>query len=323
MQIKRRLSLLVLGVTIAVPMGIHAEEPWPQKPVRIVVPYATGGSIDNGSRRLALELGKRLGQNVYVENKTGAMSTIGMAEGANAKPDGYTFVTNDPAFVILPYLRKQLPYDPNELVPVGAFIFSPLGVAVNAKSPYKTLQDLVDKAKAEPDKVTFGSGGYGTLPHMGTEEFAIKAGVKLLHVPFKGGGEVVLALMSGTIDMQLSVLSTFKGALANGQVRMLAISGNQRQQALPEVPTFAEAGVKNLTLNHWVGIWAPKGTPQQIVERMQKSILEVMQTPEMKAYAEGVAGEPRAVVGDEFRKLLRSEDAVWKTVVERSGLKPE
>jgi tripartite-type tricarboxylate transporter receptor subunit TctC len=300
---KRELSALVLAVSVLGPTLAMAQEQWPQRPIRIIVPYSAGGSIDNASRRLGLELSKRLGQNVFVENRTGGMSTIGMAEGARAKPDGYTLVTNDPAFVILPYLRKPLPYEPNDLVPIAAIVFSPIGIAVNAKSPYTTLQELIDKAKAEPGKITFGSGGYGTLPHMSGEEFAIKAGIKLFHVPFKGGGEVALALLAGTIDVQFSVLSTLKGPVQNGQIRMLAISGDKRHPTIPNVPTFAEAGLKGYNVNHWVGFWAPKGTPREIVETLRKNVAEIMRGPEMKAYAEGVAGEARAVVGEEFAAL--------------------
>ncbi len=324
LRIIKNLSRILLAAAILSPLLASAQEPWPQRPIKVIVPYAPGGSADNISRRMAQELAKRFGQTFFVENKTGAMGTIGMMEGARAKGDGYTLVANDIGFVMLPHLKKSLPYDPwKDLIPIGAFVFSPVGLAVNSSSPYKTLQQLIDKAKSEPGNVSFGSGGFGTSPHLASEDFAIKAGIKLFHVPFKGGGEALLALLSNTIDLQMSVLSTFKGPVEGGRLRMLAISGDHRQKILPDVPTFAEAGLKDYDLFNWIGLWAPKGTPPEVVARLRKAVFDVMQQPDMKTYAESVASEPKVVVGDDFLKMLKKSDVMWKGVIDKIGLKPQ
>ncbi|GAA5235712.1 tripartite tricarboxylate transporter substrate binding protein [Verticiella sediminum] len=324
MRVNKRLGRILLAATVLSPFAASAQAQWPQQPVRIVVPYAPGGSADNIARRMAQELTSSLGQSVIVDNRTGGMSTIGMMEGARARPDGYTLVVNDIGFVMLPHVKKSLPYDPwQDLIPIGAFVFSPIGLAVNASSPYKTLGDLMDRARAKPGTVSFGSGGYGTSPHLASEEFALQAGVQLFHVPYKGGGEAMVALMSGTIDMQVSVLSTFKGAVDGGKLRMLAISGEQRQKMLPDVPTFAQAGLKGYDLYNWIGLWAPAGTPAPVVERLRTAVYDAMQQPGMKAYAESVSAEPRVVVGDDFLRMLKEEDAMWKRVIDKTGLEKQ
>jgi tripartite-type tricarboxylate transporter receptor subunit TctC len=322
--IRRRLRLASLAAAVLGPFPAPAQEQWPQRPVRIIVPYSPGASTDNVSRRVAQELSARLGQTVLVENKTGAMGTIGVAEVARARPDGYTLLGIDTGYVMLPHLVRSLPYDASrDLVPIAAYVFSPLGVVVNASSPYRSLQDLVARARSEPGRITFGSGGVGTFPQLATEDLASRTGVTLLHVPFRGAAEAVQALLSNTIEMQIASPATVMGNLSAGRLRMLAIGGDRRLALLPDVPTFAEAGVEGFVLRNWIGLWAPRGTPPGVVERLQSEILAAMRTPEMKAYAESIAAEPRVVVGDEFVRLLRDESARWKAVIDRIGLVPQ
>jgi tripartite-type tricarboxylate transporter receptor subunit TctC len=322
--IRRRLHLALLAAAILGPFSAAAQEQWPQRPVRIVVPYSLGVSTDNVSRRIAQELSARLGQAVLVENKTGAMGTIGVAEVARARPDGHTLLGIDTGYVMLPHLVRSLPYDAaRDLVPIAAYVFSPLGVVVNASSPYRTLRDLIERARSEPGRITFGSGGVGTFPQLATEDLASRTGVALLHVPFRGAAEAVQALLAGTIEMQIASPATVMGNLGAGRLRMLAIGGDRRLALLPDVPTFAEAGVDGFDLRNWIGLWAPRGTPPEVVERLRSEILAAMQTPGMRAYAEGIAAEPRVVVGDEFVRLLHDESARWKAVIDRIGLVPQ
>lgn len=324
-QTRRDFHRLAMAATMLGALPAAAQERWPQRPVRIVVPYSPGASTDHVSRRMAQELSQRLGQPFLVENKTGAMGTIGMAEVARARPDGYTFLGMDSGFTILPHLVRSTPFDTaRDFIPIGAYVFSPLGVVVHATSPYRTLQDLIDKARAEPGKITFGSGGIGTFPQLATEDLASRVGVTLLHVPFRGAAEAAQALLSGTIDMQIASPATVMGNLGpGGRMRMLAIGSERRLERLPDVPTFAEAGVPGFELRNWIGLFAPRETPQEIIGRLAQDIVAAMRTPDMAAYAEGIAAEPRVAIGDDLATLLKAENDRWKAVIQRIGLVPQ
>ncbi|MBO9352680.1 tripartite tricarboxylate transporter substrate binding protein [Bordetella petrii] len=305
--------------------GAAAAAPdWPNAPIRIVVPYSAGGSTDNVSRKLAQELAERLKTTVFVENKIGAMGMIGSGEVARAKADGYTLLANDVGLIMLPHVRRSVPYDAHkDLKPIGAFVFSPFLVAVNADSPYRTLQDLVAKAKSKPDAVTYGSGGVGTSPHLVTELFANKIDAQLYHIPYKGAGEAVLALMSGTIDMQMGTTASLMSQLKSGKLRGLAISGEHRQESLPDVPTFAEAGMKDFGVFHWIGLWAPAQTPPEAIQRLQAALEDAMKDPDMQAFSRGIAAEPKLVVGAELQELIAKEDRTWEDTVARIGLEKQ
>jgi len=317
-----RLLLAACAVASFGTQAAHAA--WPDRPVRIIVPFAPGGTSDTVTRRMAQELGKQLGQTFVVENKAGAMGTIGMADAARSRPDGYTLVANDTGIVMLPHLRKSLPYDTKkDFTPVGAYVFSPFGLVVNASSDTKTLPDLIDKAKANPGKITYGSGGVGTSPHLAAEAFANATGTQLMHVPFKGAGEAIMAVAGKTIDMQLVTPSTAIGNLKSGRLKMLAVTGDQRLASLPDVPTFAEAGVKDFAVWNWIGLWAPAGTPRPVVDKLSHAIQGAMQTEDMKKFAVDMSAQPQAVVGDEFVNLLDTTDRQWKAVIDKAGLKPQ
>ncbi len=298
-----------------------AQDAWPQRPVKFVVPFAAGASSDNFTRKIAQGLTERLGQSIVVENKLGGQGTIGMMSVVRDKPDGYIFAANDTGYVMLPHLVKEMPYDPyKDLIPVAAYIFSPFGILVNSNSPYKTLQDLIAAGRATPGKLTYGSGGEGTTPHLSSEAFAFQTGFKPLHVPYKGAAEAIIALMGGQIDFQFTTPTTAAGAVKSGRLRMLAISGATRSNLLPEVPTFAEAGLKDFGVTNWIGLWAPRGTPQAILTRLEKEIAAVMSTPEMKAFCDQAGAAPLFAVGQDFSKLLSEENTRWKTVIEKIGL---
>ena len=297
---------------------------WPEAPIRIVVPYSAGGSTDNVSRKLSEQLTKRLGTPVIVENKTGAMGMIGSGEVARSKPDGYTLLANDVGLIMAPHVRKSVPYDVHkDLEPIGAFVFSPFLVAVNADSRFQSLQELVDAAKAEPEAVTYGSGGVGTSPHLITEYFANKIDAKLFHVPYRGAGEVVLALLSGTIDMQMGTTASLMSNLKAGKLRGLAITGEQRQESLPDIPTFKEAGMEDFGVYHWIGLWAPAQTPPEAIKRIQVAIEDAMKDPSMIEFARTIAAEPRFVMGAELTKMLEKEDNTWGEVVGNISLEKQ
>jgi tripartite-type tricarboxylate transporter receptor subunit TctC len=288
---------------------------YPAKPVKIVVPYPPGGAVDAVTRKIATKLAEQTGQSFFVDNKPGATGTIGATAVAKSDADGYTLMTNDTTYSLLPHIFKKLPFDPaSDLVPVGAFVFAPMAVVVAADSKYKTLADLLSAAKAEKNKVTYGTGGAGTTPHFATEALGIAAGANFMHIPYKGAGEATLALLGGTIDMQIASTPGVIGNARGGKVRLLAVSGDKRLPALPDVPTFAEAGVKGFGVINFTGLWAPKGTPAAVLSRLQKELAAAMASPDMKAYAESIGAEPRFVDGQTLGKMIADSTKYWGTI---------
>jgi tripartite-type tricarboxylate transporter receptor subunit TctC len=289
---------------------------WPTKPVRIIVPYAPGGAVDVVTRKMAAKLQEQTGQTFFVENKAGATGTIGVSQAVRSEADGYTLMANDTTFALLPHIFKKLPFDPaSDVVPVGAFVFAPMAVVVKADSKFTTLGDLIAAGGAEADRITYGTGGAGTTPHFASEALGIAAGVNFMHIPFKGAGEATLAMLSGTIDFQIASTPGVVSQVKGGKARLLAVSGAERLPALPEVPTFAEAGVKNFGVINFTGLWAPKGTPQAVIDRLQKEMATAMDSADMKAFAEGIASEPGYWNAATFAKDLAERTAYWGKVI--------
>ena len=306
---------LLVGAAALALAGLAQAQAWPSKPVKIVVPYPPGGAVDVVTRKMAAKLQEQTGQTFLVENKAGATGTIGLSQVAQSPADGYTLAANDTTYALLPHIFRKLPFDhAHDLMPIGAFVFAPMGVVVKGDSRFKTLGDLVTAAKAEPGKVTYGTGGAGTTPHFVSEAMGIAAGARFMHIPFKGAGEATLGMLSGTVDFQVASTPGVMGNVKGGKARLLAVSGNKRLAALPDVPTFTEAGVKFDGLINFTGLWAPKGTPQAVVDRLQKEIAAAMASPDMKAFAEGLASEPGYWDAQTFAKDLRERTAYWGKV---------
>lgn len=285
---------------------------WPTKPVRIIVPYPPGGAVDVVIRRMATKLQEQTGQTFFVENKAGATGTIGINLTVQSAADGYTLVANDTTFALLPHIFKKLPFDhEKDLLPMGAFMFAPMAVVVRSESPYKTLDELLRAAKAEPNKITYGTGGAGTMPHFASEALGIATGVNFMHIPFKGAGEATLALLGGTIDYQIASTPGVIGQVKGGKVRLLAVSGDKRPPALSNVPTFAEAGIKGYGVVNFTGLWAPKGTPAEVGARLQKEIVTAMASADMKSYAESIGAEAGAWDAPTFSRNLAERTAYW------------
>ncbi|MGE0803486.1 MAG: tripartite tricarboxylate transporter substrate binding protein [Lautropia sp.] len=293
---------------------------WPQRSVKIVVPYAPGASSDNVARRIALALTERLGQSFVVENRIGAGGSIGTNYVMRERPDGYTLLAHDPGFLLLPQLATTPPYDPNELVPIAAFMFAPLGIVVQTSSRFQTLADLIGAAKAEPKKISYGSGGEGTTPHLGSEQFARAAGVQLYHVTYKGAADAVIALLGGQIDMQFVTPTTVLQHVKSGRLRMLAISGDERVKVLPDTPTFKEAGLDGVQVTNWIGLWAPKGTPPGVIEKLQGEIRQAMASKELIGFAESIGVLPNTIVGSDFVKFIAEDTARLKRLADQIGL---
>lgn len=292
-----------------------AQGAYPSKPVRIVVPYPPGGAVDQVTRRVAQKLTEQTGQSFFVENKAGATGTIGAQQVAKAAPDGYTLMANDTTYSILPHVFSKLPFDhERDLVPVAAFNFAPMALVVGADSRFKTLSDLVAYAKANPGKLNYGTGGAGTTPHFSTEALASAAKIDVTHVPFKGAGEATLALLSGTIDFQIASTPGVMGQAKGGKVRLLGISGDKRLDALPEVPTFKEAGVKDYSVINFTGLWAPKGTPAPVMQRLQKEVAAAMASADVQKFSADLGSVPSVLEGDALARMLRDNTRLWGAV---------
>jgi tripartite-type tricarboxylate transporter receptor subunit TctC len=317
---KRAALALFAALPLLAAATAQAADAWPSRPVRVVVPYGPGGAVDVATRKMAQMLSTQTGQTFIVENKPGATGTIGVSQAARAAPDGYTLVANDTTYSLLPHIFKKLPFDPaQDLQPVSAFVFAPMALAVSADSPYLKLDDLIAQARSHPNEITYGSGGPGTTPHFAAEGLALATGVKFMHVPFKGAAEATQAVLGKVIDFQFASTTGIMGPVQGGQLRLLAVSGDQRLAVLPEVPTFAEAGVKDFGVVNWTGLWVPKGTPAEVTERLQREVAKAMASEEMKTFATKMGADPRAAGAAEFGRILADSGVMWGNVARNIG----
>ena len=295
--------------------------PYPNKAVKIVVPYPPGGAVDQVTRRIAQKLTEQTGQSFFVENKAGATGTIGAAQVARAPGDGYTLMANDTTYSILPQVFKKLPWDyAHDLVPVAGFNFAPTTVVVAANSPFKTLGDMVAYSQAHPGKLNYGTGGAGTMPHFATVALEGVSGLRATPVPVKGAGEATLALLSGTIDFQIASTPGVMGQVRGGKVRLLAVCGVQRLKALPAVPTFAQAGAPDYKVVNFTGLWAPKGTPEAVLETLRKNIAKAMASADVQSFANDLGAVPGVVSGQAFADKLKSDAQLWEAVAAKVGI---
>lgn len=315
--------LAALGASVAT-IATPAAAAWPDgKTVSIVVPYAPGGTADALARLIAQHLGPKLGTSAVVVNKAGASGIIGAQAVAQAAPDGVTILYDATPLSINPHLQK-LPFDPEkDLLPVTMVGVTPMLMTVPKNSPHNTLQDLLKAARAQPGKLTFGSGGQGTVQYMAPELFNQAAGIQMLHVPYKSGGLALQAILAGEVDMGFGNLPAASAHVKNGSMKPLAITSAQRHPLYPDVPTIAEVLGKPYESHEWNGIFLPRGTPPEIVNRLHAAVRDVLTTPEVKARFDGLGSRIVASSPDEFRKYLAAESARWAATVKAAGIRKE
>lgn len=309
-----------VAVLSATGSSLRAQE-WPQKPIRLIVPFPAGGGTDIIGRVVGNKLADQLKQPVIVDNKPGAGGNLGVDAAAKSAPDGYTIVLGQTSnLAVNPSLYKGLPYDPvKDLIPVALLADAPLVLVVGHKSPFRTLSEVISAAKAKPGTLTFGSPGSGTVAHLSGELLQSAAGVKFTHVPYKGSSQALQDLMGGRIDAFMSSVPTALAQIKGGKLRAIAVSSTVRSQALPDIPTIAETGLKGVELTTWFGVLAPAKTDAKIVARLNKELNIALEAPEVREKIAAEGGGPIGGTSEKFGELLRSELPMWARIVKESG----
>jgi tripartite-type tricarboxylate transporter receptor subunit TctC len=317
------LSKLLVAVVLGLFSAIGSAQEWPAKPVKFVVPFPPGGTVDPLARLMAAKLGESLGGPFIVENRPGAGGSIGSAQVAKAAPDGYTFVFVFDSHGVNQALIKNLPYDTaRDFAPVMLVGTSPYAIATRADKPYKSFRDVVAAAKAKPDAVTIGSIGNGTVGHL-TALLAQQVGrFKLSHVPFAGGGPMTQNVLGGHIELGIGSAALMTRHVNGGKMRALATTGEKRAPTLPDAPTLAEQGIPGVVALAWWGIFAPAGTPAPIIQKFWTGLKKALELPDVrKTLAEGVGMEIIAASPEATQKFLLGEMQRWGKVVADHGVK--
>jgi len=317
------MNRFLLAVAASVFSSLAAAQAFPSRPVTMVVPFPGGGSVDVVARQMGARFAHYLGQNVVVENRVGAGGTIGTGAVAKAAPDGYTVLLGTTsALGVSPALYKSVPYDPlTSFVPIVEVTRGPFVISVRPDVPAKNLAELIALAKSQPGKLNSGSAGQGSVHHLALEMFKQAAGIDIVHVPFKGGGPAWQALLGGNIDV---MFDSMPGPLLfPGRVRTLAVAGPARLPGLPDVPTFAEAGLPGVeTIFFWVML-APAGTPQDVVAKLYSAFSQALRDPALKGDFAKLSMETTPGTQEEIAAFMAREIPRWREVVRKAGLKPE
>lgn len=312
-------------LALALP-AVQAQTDFPNKPIRIVVTFPPGGSADAVVRLLTPRLNEKLGQQVVVDNRPGAGGNIGLSVVAKAPPDGYTLVmATSSTHSVGPALSSKMPYDAfKDFAPVAHVANAPSVLVVGSSFPASSAQELVKLLKANPGKYNFGSSGIGTYPHLSAEMFKWRAGgLFVVHIPYRGTGLVITDLIGGQIAFLMDSVVSAQPHLQAGRVRALAVSGARRSSALPGVPTLTEVGVPGMEFGNWFGVFAPAGTPPEIVQRLNRELNAVIRAPDVVDRLEKAGAEPAGGTPEQFAKTYRDESENWKVVIQRANIKAD
>jgi len=319
----RALAPVSLGLLLNALPAIAAES-YPSKPVRMIVAYPAGGGNDLTARLLAARLTETLGANVIVENRPGATGVIGTEFVARAPADGHTLILADAPHAINPFVYATAKYDPiRDFEPITLVASTPVVLAVHPKVQAQSVAELIAYAKPQPGKVTMASGGTGTISHVAGELFQMRAGIKLNHIPYKGSGPALSDLVGGQVEVMFPPAPAAAPHVRSGRLRALAVSAAKRSPAIPDAPTFDEAGVSDYRVSNWYGILAPAGTPAPIVALLNREIAAAVQHPSVKDKFVAALLEPATTSSQEFVAFLKAEAARWSQVIKTVGIKAE
>ncbi len=314
---------VLLGIALVAPWTsvAAAGASYPTRPVRMIVPTAPGGGVDLLGRLIAQQLGERLGEQVFADNRPGAAGTIGTRAVTAAAPDGYTLLIAPSSLAITTAVKKTMPYDlARDLAPIMIVADTPYALIVNPALPVHSVQELIAHAKAHPGEINFGSAGFGSASHLAGELFDSVAGIKMTHVPNKGMGPAMLDVMSGQVSVLFGGLPASLPAEKAGKLRILAVAGAKRSALLPDLPTIAEAGLPGFEVSNWVGLLAPAHTDRAIITRLHDEILAILGVPENRKRLVAAGFEPVGGTPDEFATQLRSDVEKWRRIAERAGV---
>jgi tripartite-type tricarboxylate transporter receptor subunit TctC len=311
---------LLLTAVIAAPTSGRAA--YPDRPVRIIVPFAPGGPTDIMARVVSTHLGDALGKSAFVENKPGAGGNIGIATAARSDPDGYTLLLTSSAYVLNPALYDQVPYDPfKDFMPIAELGTSPNVVLAHPSVGVGSIQDLVAMAKAQPDRLNYSSPGVGTTPHLAAEHLKLRTGIKMAHVPYAGAGPAIQAIMGGTVQVSVTALPPAHPHIQSGALKALAVTGRQRWFDLPNIPTLVELGWPEMVSDTFQALLAPANTPRDIVDRLAKEVTAIVNRPDIRERLQQAGFEVIGKGPDSLRNLIAEEVPRWKAIVAETGIK--
>lgn len=321
---RRTFNLSAAAAAVSVAAPSFAQAAWPSKPIRIIVPYTPGGFTDQMARLVQVGLQTRLGQSVVIDNRPGANSLIGVDAVAKATPDGSTFGVVIAAYAANTTLYPKLPYDPKkDLVGVSLMGVSPLLAAVNNDAPFKTGKELIDYARANPGKVSFGSSGNGSAAHLTSELWKSLTKTYMIHIPYRGAVPALTDLMGGQIQLLFDAPTGLINQGKAGKIRLIGVASDRRLPAVPEVPTFIEQGFPGFTGSTWAGMLAPAGTPREIVKRMSDEVARIIKSDDTRARLDAMGTFPAGGTPEEFDAFIATETEKWAKVIKTAGLKAD
>ena len=317
-------QIVVVSIGWAACAGIATAQQFPTRTIRAIVPYAPGGSTDVVMRILAPRMSEILGQQVVVENRPGGSSTIGLDVAAKSPPDGHTIGIANVTFCANPSLIRKMPFDSEkDLLPVSFMSLVTLVLSVHPSVPAKSVKDLIALAKAQPGVLNYASAGNVSANHLATERFNSATGIKMTHVPYKGGGPAVIALLSGETGLLFATIPSSIQHFSTGKLRALGVSSLKRSVALPNVPSIAESAVPGFESNEWNGALVPAGTPRAAIDRLHQSIAKSMAIPEVRDRIIALGAEPVGNTPEEFGAFIKREFGVWAKIIKEVGIKVE
>ena len=324
---RHALGLTGLGLlgTLAIGLPAMAQTAWPTKPMTLVVPFPAGGGTDAFARPLSAVLSKQLGQQLIIDNKGGAGGNLGAGVAAKAAPDGYSWFMGAVHHAIAPAVYPKLDYNLlNDFIPVALVSSVPQVIVVNPqKVPAKNLNELLAYIKSKPGQLTYGSAGNGSSHHLAGELFKMQTKTFITHIPYRGAGPALQDLMGGQIDMMFDGLGSSATHIKSGRLRAIAVASDKRAPGFPDIPTAAEAGVPTYKVATWYGLWAPKGTPKEVVDKMSAELKTALGSPELKTAWNNIGSETPTMAGKEFGDFVAAETKRWADVVKAGNIKLE
>jgi tripartite-type tricarboxylate transporter receptor subunit TctC len=324
MKFTRRTALVSLTCLAALsPLVANAQGAYPNKPIRVIVPFAAGSTTDIIARAITDKMSQSMGQTLVIDNRGGASGTIGQQAVATAAPDGYTIMVHSSSHTVSPSTFTKLPFDTvGDFVGVTPISSTPNVLVISPSKNIKTLQDLLAAARAKPGSMNFASAGQGSATHLNAEKFKLAAKIEATNIPFKGSGEAVTEVMSGRVDYYFSPIAPVIGQIKNGQLVALAVGSPKRASALPQVPTTAEAGVPGSEFNFWIGMMAPGKTPRDIVNRLHDEVVKALNTPEVKERFAALGADAWTLSPEQFDAYIKDEIKSNAVLVKAAGLQP-